>query len=96
MPRFLATSLGGVPWLRSFRAERILESVMTRLRQPTLPCSRIARRRVLRPVVRVDVALAFQGLRDVPDVDNIPEARRNIELFQSFCLLNGSATIVPY
>ena len=59
-------------------------------------CTRIARRRVLGPVVRVDVALAFQGLRDVPDVDDIPEARRNIELFQSFCLLIGTAAVVPY
>lgn len=32
MPRLLATSRGGVPGLRSFRAERILASVMTRLR----------------------------------------------------------------
>jgi hypothetical protein len=42
MPRLLATSQGGVPWLRSFRAERILAFVMTRLRPRTLPCSRAA------------------------------------------------------
>ena len=33
---------GSVPWLRSFRAERILASVMMRLRPPTRPCSRAA------------------------------------------------------
>lgn len=36
-PRLATNSLGGVPWLRTLRAERILESVMTRLRPPTLP-----------------------------------------------------------
>lgn len=59
-------------------------------------CTRIARRRVPGPVVRIDVALAFQGLRDVPDVDDIPKARRDIKPFQTFCLLIGTAIIVPY
>jgi hypothetical protein len=32
-----ATSRGGVSWLRSFRAEQILATVMMRLRPPTRP-----------------------------------------------------------
>jgi hypothetical protein len=58
--------------------------------------TRIAVDAFMGPVVRVDVALAFQGLRDEPDFDDIPEARRNIEPFQSFRLLIGTATIVLY
>ena len=36
-------------------------------------CTRISRRRGVGPVVRVDVALAFQGLRDVSDADDIQQ-----------------------
>lgn len=58
--------------------------------------TRIARRRVLRPVVRIDVALAFQRLRDIPNVGDIAEARRDIEPAHSPYLLMWVVLIVSH
>lgn len=77
-----ATFRGGVPCLRSLRAERILASVMMRLRPPTRPCWRVACRPGLRAFDHEFPFHLGQGRHDVEKeasgdrcgVDGISEA----------------------
>ena len=62
-----ATSRGGVPWLRSFRTERILASVMMRLRPPTRPWFARGRQSGLRACDHGSPFHLGQGSHDVEE-----------------------------